>query len=173
MCEAGPVVADVDVGDLRAARDLAASLARDAGALQMRERPEVTASRGARVTSEAHANDLVSDVDRAGEELVVDGLRAAFPDDGVPAALHLAYLASGRLDCGAPVGAKLWDVAAGLLLAREAGVVLGGADDLPAPALILAAAPGLSGAFFACDAAHRLVAHGGGSPGGPRAAGVA
>jgi fructose-1,6-bisphosphatase/inositol monophosphatase family enzyme len=86
------VVADVDVGDLRAARDLAASLARDAGALQMRERPGVTASRGARVTSEAHANDLVSDVDRAGEELVV---------------------------------------------------------------------------------AHRLVAHGGGSPGGPRAAGVA
>jgi myo-inositol-1(or 4)-monophosphatase len=289
------VVADVDAGDLRAAGDLAAALARDAGALQVRERPGVTAGRGARVTSKAHANDLVSDVDRASEELIVDGLRAAFPDDGVlgeegasvagasgrrwvvdpldgtrnylsgagpwavcvalqggpdlddlavgvvhdpvtgetftaltgegvrldgdavtassavaldealaglsfdqsvatkqrvapvvadllpavgdirriPAALHLAYLAAGRLDCGALVGAKLWDVAAGLLLAREAGVVLGGADGRPAPALILAAAPGLSRAFFACEAARRLVADGGRSPGAPRAAGVA
>jgi fructose-1,6-bisphosphatase/inositol monophosphatase family enzyme len=210
------VVADVDAGDLRAAGDLAASLARDAGALQVRERPGVTAGRGARVTSKAHANDLVSDVDRASEELIVDGLRVAFPDDGVlgeegagvagasgrrwvvdpldgtrnylsgagpwavcialqggPDLDDLAYLAAGRLDCGALVGAKLWDVAAGLLLAREAGVVLGGAGGRPAPALILAAAPGLSRAFFACDAAQRLVADGGRSPGAPRAAGVA
>ena len=54
------------------------------------------------------------------------------PDVGdirrIPAALHLAYLASGRFDCGMLVGARLWDVAAGLLLAREAGVVLGGVD---------------------------------------------
>jgi myo-inositol-1(or 4)-monophosphatase len=76
----------------------------------------------------------------------------------IPAALHLAYLASGRFDCGLLVGAKLWDVAAGLLLAREAGVVLGGVDDRPAPALILAAASGLWPEFSACDAVRRLVA---------------
>jgi myo-inositol-1(or 4)-monophosphatase len=259
--------------DLRAARDLAVSLARAAGALQMRERPEVTRA-SSRITNKAHANDLVSDVDVASEALIVEGLRAAYPDDGVlgeegggtagssgrrwivdpldgtrnyltgagpwsvcialqagpadddlalavvhdpvvgetfsavagegavvdgtpcapssatrldealaglsfdpspatrrrmarivatllpvvgdirriPAALHLAYLASGRFDCGVLTGTKLWDVAAGLLLAREAGVVLGGVDGRPSPALILAAAPGLWAEFSACEA---------------------
>ena len=31
----------------------------------------------------AHTNDLVSDVDLASERLIADGLRAAFPADGV------------------------------------------------------------------------------------------
>jgi len=260
---------------LQTAHDLAVSLARDAGALQMRERPGVTAH-----AVKAHANDLVSHVDLASEELILAGLRSVFPDDGVlgeegggvagtsgrrwvvdpldgtrnylsgtglwsvcialqdgpgiddlavavvhdpvvgetfsaisgegafldgvpvaasdrtrlgealaglsfdpspatkevmaptiaallpvvgdirrmPSALQLAYLACGRLDCGVLAGTKLWDVAAGLLLAREAGVVLGGVDGRPSPALILAAAPGLWDAFSTCDAAERVVA---------------
>jgi myo-inositol-1(or 4)-monophosphatase len=263
---------------LRAEHDLAVSLARDAGALQVRERRGLLGATSDRITSKAHANDLVSDVDVASERLIVDGLLAAFPDDGVlgeeggdvpgtsgrrwvvdpldgtrnylsgsgpwsvsvalqvgpgrgdtgdlvvgvvhdpvtgetfsavtdggcrldgapvgasaaarldeslaglsfqpslavkrrlgpvvadllpvvgdirriPAALHLAYLASGRLDCGLLVGPKLYDVAAGLVLAREAGVVLGGAF----PGLVLAAAPELWPEFSTCAAARRLV----------------
>jgi myo-inositol-1(or 4)-monophosphatase len=265
--------------DLQAAHDLAVSLARNAGALQVRERPGVTAH-----AVKAHANDLVSHVDLVSEALILDGLRAAFPDDGVlgeegggvagtsgrrwvvdpldgtrnylsgagpwsvcialqdgprdddlavavvhdpvvgetfsaisgegafldgtpvaastrdrldealaglsfdpapatkrvmattiaallpdvgdirriPAALHLAYLACGRFDCGVLTGTKLWDVAAGLLLAREAGIVLGGVDGRPSPALILAAAPGIWEAFSACAAAEAAAAAVGG-----------
>lgn len=61
----------------------------------------------------------------------------------VPAALHLTYLAAGRLDAGLLVDTKLWDIAAGLLIAVEAGVVMGGADGIPGPELVLAAAPGV------------------------------
>ena len=75
----------------------------------------------------------------------------------LPAALDLAYLACGRLDCAVLAGTKLWDVAAGMLLAREAGVVLGGVDGRPTPALILAAAPGLWEAFSTCDATEHAV----------------
>ena len=75
----------------------------------------------------------------------------------LPAALDLAYLACGRLDCAVLAGTKLWDVAAGMLLAREAGVVLGGVDGRPSPALILAAAPGLWEAFSTSDAAEQAV----------------
>lgn len=256
--------------DLQAACDVAVALAREAGALQMRERSRVTVR-----ATKAHRNDLVSDVDLASEALIVDGLRAAFPDDGVlgeegeatvgvsgrrwivdpldgtrnylsgagpwsvcialsdgpdlvvgvvhdpalhetfsavpgagclldgrpvrasscarldealaglsfdqsvttkermapvvaallpvvgdirriPAALHLAYLATGRLDCGVLVGAKLWDVAAGLVLAREAGLVLGGADGAPSPELVVAATPGVWPEFTACAAVQEV-----------------
>ena len=252
---------------LRAACDIAVTLAREAGALQLRERPGVTVR-----ATKAHRNDLVSDVDLASEALIVDGLRAAFPDDGIlgeegestagtsgrrwvvdpldgtrnylsaagpwsvciglqqgtdlvlgvvhdpalgetfsavagggclldgrpvrasscarldealaglsfdqsvatkermapvvaallpvvgdvrriPAALHLAYLASGRLDCAMLVGAKLWDVAAGLVLAREAGVVL---RDPVAPELVVAAAPGVWREYAATAAVQQL-----------------
>ena len=260
--------------DLRTAHDLVVHLAREAGALQVRERAGITAH-----AVKAHANDLVSHVDLASEALIVDGLRAAFPDDGVlgeegggvpgtsgrrwivdpldgtrnylsgagpwsvcialqdgpgdddlalavvhdpvvgetfsaisgegafldrvpvtasdltdlgralaglsfdpsattkllmadvvaallpevgdirrlPSALDLAYLACGRLDCAVLAGTKLWDVAAGLLLAREAGVVLGGVDGRPSPALILAAAPGLWAEFSTCRTAEDAV----------------
>jgi len=273
VCQGGPVTAP-GAQDIRAAHDLAVRLAREAGALQMRERAGITAH-----TVKAHANDLVSHVDLASEALIIDGLRAAFPSDGVlgeegggvpgtsgrrwiidpldgtrnylsgagpwsvcialqdgqgdddlalavvhdpvvgetfsaisgegsfldgapvtasdrsllgealaglsfdpspstkqlmadvvaallpevgdirrvPAALDLAYLACGRFDCAVLAGTKLWDVAAGLLLAREAGVVLGGVDGRPTPALILAAAPGLWDAFSTCDAAEHAV----------------
>jgi myo-inositol-1(or 4)-monophosphatase len=265
-----------DASRLHAEHDLAVRLAREAGALQVRERAGITAH-----AVKAHANDLVSHVDLASEALIVDGLRAAFPDDGVlgeegcgvpgssgrrwivdpldgtrnylsgagpwsvcialqdgpgdddlalavvhdpvvgetfsaisgegafldgapvtasdradldkalaglsfdpssttknlmaevvgmllpevgdirrlPAALDLAYLACGRLDCAVLAGTKLWDVAAGMLLAREAGVVLGGIDGRPSPALILAAAPGLWEQFSTCDAAEDVVDH--------------
>ena len=46
----------------------------------------------------------------------------------IPAALNLAYLADGRLDGGVALNTKLWDIAAGGLIAQEAGVVLGGND---------------------------------------------
>ncbi|GIE29316.1 inositol monophosphatase [Actinoplanes italicus] len=44
----------------------------------------------------------------------------------IPAALNLVYLAAGRLDGGLALDTNLWDIAAGALIAREAGVVLGG-----------------------------------------------
>jgi myo-inositol-1(or 4)-monophosphatase len=265
VCQADRVTAD-----LKPALDLAVTLAHEAGALQVRERRGLASDR---ITTKAHANDLVSDVDVASEKLIVDGLLAAFPDDGVlgeeggdvagtsgrrwvvdpldgtrnylsasgpwsvsiallvgddpvvgvvhdpvtgetfratagggcllddaparasavtrldealagfsfqpsaavkarmapviadllpvvgdirriPAALHLAYLAAGRLDCGMLVASNLWDIAAGLVLAREAGVVLEGT----APAPILAAGPGLWDAFAATAAAARMLA---------------
>ena len=81
------------------------------------------------------------------KDLMAEVIAALLPEVGdirrLPAALDLAYLACGRLDCAVLAGTKLWDVAAGMLLAREAGVVLGGIDGRPSPALILAAAPGL------------------------------
>ena len=60
----------------------------------------------------------------------------------VPAALDLAYVAAGRFDAALMVDTQLWDVAAGLLLATEAGAVL---DDVPAagPGVVLATTPDL------------------------------
>ena len=255
--------------ELRAAHDLAVSLARDAGALQVRERAGVTVA--ATTVTKAHANDLVSEIDLASERLIVDGLRSAFPDDGIlgeegadtpgtsgrrwvvdpldgtrnylsagpwsvclalqeggvtvvavvhepvadetfsavagrgallndrhiaasttsalsaalvafsfnpspptkrrvagliaallpqsgdmrrrPAALNLAYLAAAWFDAGVLVDTKPADTAAGLLVAREAGVLLGGEDGHPSPALTLAADPHLWPEFSAAAAA--------------------
>lgn len=61
----------------------------------------------------------------------------------VPAALHLAYLAAGRFDAGVLVDTRLWDIAAGLLIAAEAGVTLGGAGGRPTPDFTAAATPAL------------------------------
>ena len=63
---------------LSAALAIAERLAREAGRLQVRERATLTVHGW-----KAHANDLVSDVDLASERLIADGLRAAFPADGV------------------------------------------------------------------------------------------
>ena len=65
----------------------------------------------------------------------------------IPSGLNLAYLAAGRLDCGVVLDAKPWDVAAGTLIAREAGVSLGGEGPDPSPRLTIAATPALSDAF--------------------------
>jgi myo-inositol-1(or 4)-monophosphatase len=64
--------------DLGAARDRAVGLARAAGRLQVERRSTVVVH-----AAKAHANDPVSDVDHASEKLIVDGLRAAWPQDGV------------------------------------------------------------------------------------------
>jgi myo-inositol-1(or 4)-monophosphatase len=61
----------------------------------------------------------------------------------VPAAMNLVYLAAGRFDAGLLVHTKLWDIAAGLLVAAEAGVILSGPDGAPTPELTLAASPAL------------------------------
>jgi myo-inositol-1(or 4)-monophosphatase len=60
----------------------------------------------------------------------------------LPAALDLAYLAAGRLDAAVLVDTKPWDVAAGLLIAVEAGARYGSED--PAR-LVLAATQALAG----------------------------
>jgi myo-inositol-1(or 4)-monophosphatase len=63
----------------------------------------------------------------------------------LPAALDLAYLAAGRLDAAVLVDTKPWDVAAGLLIATEAGAHHGSR----APGqLLLAATPDLASALI-------------------------
>jgi myo-inositol-1(or 4)-monophosphatase len=64
--------------DLEAARALAVDLAVAAGRLQLDRRSTVVVG-----GTKAHANDLVSDVDLASERLVVDGISAAWPGDGI------------------------------------------------------------------------------------------
>ncbi|MCM4082121.1 inositol monophosphatase family protein [Paractinoplanes hotanensis] len=61
----------------------------------------------------------------------------------LPAALNLVYLAAGRLDAGLALDTNLWDIAAGALIAREAGVVLGGRGDDFTTDLTVGAAPAL------------------------------
>jgi myo-inositol-1(or 4)-monophosphatase len=63
----------------------------------------------------------------------------------LPAALNLAYQAAGRLDGGLALGTKLWDIAAGALIAREAGVTLGGHGPDFTTELTIGAAPALWG----------------------------
>jgi myo-inositol-1(or 4)-monophosphatase len=76
---------------------------------------------------------------------VADLLGRVLPEIGdlrrLPAALGLTYLAAGRTDAAVLVDTKPWDVAAGLLIAAEAGAHHGSrADDL----LVLAATPSLA-----------------------------
>ena len=66
--------------------------------------------------------------------------------------VYLAYLAGGRFDAGLLWHTKLWDIAAGLLVAAEAGVVLSGPGGAPAPELTLVAAPALWREFSAVAA---------------------
>lgn len=64
------------------------------------------------------------------------------------AALQLAYLAAGRVDVGLLIDTKPWDVAAGHLIAAEAGVALTGPGGVPAPELTVSAAPGVRAQFY-------------------------
>ena len=57
------------------------------------------------------------------------------------AALDLCYVAAGRLDGYYEHGLKDWDRAAGLLVATEAGAVVGGLRGRPPGALTVAASP--------------------------------
>ncbi|MEV4707651.1 inositol monophosphatase family protein [Actinoplanes sp. NPDC049316] len=74
-------------------------------------------------------------------------IRELLPKSGdirrVPAALNLVYQAAGRLDGGLALDTNLWDIAAGALIAREAGVVLGGHGPDFSTELTIGAAPSL------------------------------
>jgi len=63
------------------------------------------------------------------------------------AALNMCYLAAGRLDAYWAPSIKIWDIAAGLLIVREAGGVVtdstGGELDLAQPKMIAAANDGV------------------------------
>jgi len=68
------------------------------------------------------------------------------------AALDLCYVAAGRFDGYWELSLKPWDVAAGALIAAEAGAIVtnveGGEDYLSPPQSILAAAPGIYSAML-------------------------
>ena len=64
--------------DLDALLDLATGLARDAGALALRMRAGIRTE-----STKSSPTDVVTAADRAVERLVVDGIRAARPDDGL------------------------------------------------------------------------------------------
>ncbi len=57
------------------------------------------------------------------------------------AALNLCELAAGRLDAFVEQGLKPWDRAAGVLIAREAGLLVSGLDAEPDERLVMAAHP--------------------------------
>ncbi|MEV6636161.1 inositol monophosphatase family protein [Actinoplanes sp. NPDC051470] len=61
----------------------------------------------------------------------------------LPAALNLVYQAAGRLNGGVALDTNLWDIAAGALIAREAGVILGGHGPDFTTDLTIGAAPEL------------------------------
>jgi fructose-1,6-bisphosphatase/inositol monophosphatase family enzyme len=63
---------------------------------------------------------------------------------GGSAALDLCSVAAGRVDGYYEQGVRYWDIAAGSLIAREAGAVVGGLrGGEPSPAMTIAAGPGL------------------------------
>jgi myo-inositol-1(or 4)-monophosphatase len=66
------------------------------------------------------------------------------------AALNLAYIAAGRLDAYWATSVKAWDIAAGVLMVREAGGVVtnfaGGPLDLAKADFLAAATPALHSA---------------------------
>ena len=75
----------------------------------------------------------------------------------LPAALDLCYLAAGRLDGTVCLDTRLWDIAAGLLIAEEAGAVLGGAGGAAGAAgteLALGAAPRCGRSSRRCSPSH-------------------
>jgi len=66
------------------------------------------------------------------------------------ASLDLCWVACGRLDGYFEAGGQPWDVAAGLLIASEAGAISSGLDGGPvAPESLMVAAPGVAPALFA------------------------
>jgi myo-inositol-1(or 4)-monophosphatase len=65
------------------------------------------------------------------------------------ASLDLCWVACGRLDGYYEAGGQPWDVAAGLLIATEAGAVISGLDGGPvAPESVMVATPGVAPALF-------------------------
>jgi myo-inositol-1(or 4)-monophosphatase len=65
------------------------------------------------------------------------------------AAIDLCGLAEGHFDAYVEQGLKPWDLAAGGLVAREAGIVLSGLDGEPDERLVMAAHPAIAEEYFA------------------------
>jgi myo-inositol-1(or 4)-monophosphatase len=65
------------------------------------------------------------------------------------AALNLSELAAGRLDAFVEQGLNAWDLAAGGLVATEAGLVVSGLDGEPDERLVMAAHPAIAEEYFA------------------------
>jgi myo-inositol-1(or 4)-monophosphatase len=65
------------------------------------------------------------------------------------AALDLCALAEGQYDAYVEEGLKAWDLAAGGLIAREAGLVLSGIDGEPGERMVMAAHPAIAEEYFA------------------------
>jgi myo-inositol-1(or 4)-monophosphatase len=65
------------------------------------------------------------------------------------AALNLCELAAGRLDAFVEQGLNAWDLAAGGLVATEAGLVVQGLDGEPDERLVMAAHPAIAEEYFA------------------------
>jgi len=88
--------------------------------------------RGAQAAVLPHVLPLVRDIRRYGV-----------------ASLDLCWVACGRLDGYFEAGGQPWDVAAGLLIATEAGAVTSALDGGPvAPESMMAATPGVAPALF-------------------------
>lgn len=64
------------------------------------------------------------------------------------AALDLCALAEGQFDAYVEQGLKPWDLAAGGLIAREAGLVLSGYDGAPDERLVMVAHPAIAQEYF-------------------------
>jgi myo-inositol-1(or 4)-monophosphatase len=125
------------------------------------------ASRGAGAARNGHAIMVSGEVDLAsalvgtgfGYLAARRGLQAAVLPHLLPAvrdirrngvaSLDLCWVACGRLDGYFEAGGQPWDVAAGLLIAKEAGAVAAGLDGGPvAPESVMVAAPGVAPALF-------------------------
>lgn len=65
------------------------------------------------------------------------------------AALDLCGLAEGRYDAYVEQGLQPWDLAAGALVATEAGLEISGLDGPPDERLVMAAHPSICGEYFA------------------------
>ncbi|MCW2771424.1 MAG: inositol monophosphatase [Aeromicrobium sp.] len=65
------------------------------------------------------------------------------------AALDLCALAEGQFDAYLEEGLKPWDLAAGGLIAREAGLVVSGLDGEPDERMVMAAHPSVAEEYFA------------------------
>jgi myo-inositol-1(or 4)-monophosphatase len=89
---------------------------------------------------------------RAAQAAVLTHLLPAVRDirrHGV-ASLDLCWVACGRVDAYYEVGLQPWDVAAGVLIAAEAGAVVSGVDGgPPSGASVLATAPGIAAELLA------------------------
>jgi myo-inositol-1(or 4)-monophosphatase len=86
-----------------------------------------------------HAKGFARQLDRVSRE--VAGIRRLGT-----ASLDLAYVAAGRFDGFWEYGLKAWDMAAGIVLVREAGGLVGrleGDHDLLADGTLLAANPAI------------------------------